>query len=269
MWRRLVIAAAAVVMTACRVDVAVDVTMEQNGSGEITVTVTADADLVQQAPGLAGDLRLDDLTRAGWTTDGPVGTSDGGLSIELQHTFDTPEQATALVASLNGPNGPFEAVLFTRVAHKTSIEYHIAGRARVDGLSGFADPELLDAVGATPYAADIEAADLTPDEALGLTFTVTLPGLVDETTADADQTPLTWTIPFDDTVVDLTTATTTSLETGRSWTLLATLSFVALGLWVLLSIAFVVIIARRQHQRRKRRRSLAALVDLEVRDEFL
>ena len=104
---------------------------------------------------------------------------------------------------------------------------------------------------------------------MGLTFTVTLPGLVDQTTADADQAPLTWTIPFDDTVVDLTTATTTSLETGRSWTVLATLSFVALGLWVLMSIAFIVIIARRQHQRRRRRRSLAALVDLEIRDEFL
>ena len=260
---------AAIVMTACRVDVAVDVTMNQNGSGTITVAVTADQQLVQQAPGLAGDLRLDDLTRAGWTTDGPIGTPDGGLSIELRHTFDTPEQATALVASLNGPNGPFRAVLFTRQAHERSIEYRVDGRARVDGVTGFADPELLDAVGATPYAAEIESADMTPDEAIGLTFTVILPGLVDETTAEAEQSPLSWTIPFDDTVVDLTTATTTSLETGRSWTLLATLSFVALGLWVLLSIAFIVIIARRQHRKRKRRRSLAALVDLEVRDEFL
>ena len=36
--------------------------MDQNGSGTITVAVTADQQLVQQAPGLAGDLRLDDLT---------------------------------------------------------------------------------------------------------------------------------------------------------------------------------------------------------------
>jgi hypothetical protein len=138
----------------------------------------------------------------------------------------------------------------------------------VNGLTGFADPELLTAVGATPYAGDLDAAGLTPDEALGLTFTVTLPGTIGETTAASDEQPLAWTVPFDDTAIDLDTTSSTSLESGRNWTLLATLSFVALGLWVLLSVAFIAFIARRQHQRRARRRSLAALVDLEARDEF-
>jgi hypothetical protein len=258
---------ALVLLTGCRVDVAVDVSMVQNGSGMITVTVTADAQVVERAPGLASDLRLDDLSRAGWSTEGPVGTPDGGLSIELSHGFDTPEQATALIASLNGPDGPFEAVLFTREAHHASIDYHIAGRAKVNGLTGFVDADLVSAVGALPYTDDLATLDLTPDDVVGLSFTASLPGIVGETTAPGGKPPLAWTIPMDDTVVDLTTTSTTSLSTGRSWTLLATLSFVALGLWVLLSIAFVTIIARRQHHRRKRRRSLAALAELEVRDE--
>lgn len=260
---------AVLLLTGCRVDIAVDVTMVQNGSGTVVVTVTADAQLVEQAPGLAADLRLDDLTAAGWTTDGVVGTPDGGLSIELKHTFDTPGQATALIASLNGPDGPFEAVSFTRDAHTSEIEYRILGRAKVDGLTGFTDADLVDAVGATPYVDEIEAADLSPDEAVGMTFSAQLPGQVNETTAGDVDEPLVWTIPFDDTVVDLTTRSTESLERGHSWTLLATLSFVAFGLWVLMSIAFVTYIARRQHFRRKRRRSLAALVDLEVRDDYL
>ena len=260
---------AVLLLSSCRVDIAVDVTMVQNGSGAVMVTVTADAQLVQQAPGLAADLRLDDLTAAGWTTDGVVGTPDGGLSIELRHTFDTPGQATALIASLNGPDGPFEAVSFTRDAHTTEIEYRIDGRAKVNGLTGFADADLVDAVGATPYVDEIEAADQTPDDAVGMRFTAKLPGQVDETTSGDVDKPLAWTIPFDDTVVDLTTRSTASLERGRNWTLLATLSFVALGLWVLISIAFIIYIARRQHFRRKRRRSLAALMDMEVRDEYL
>jgi hypothetical protein len=243
--------------------------MAQNGSGVVAVSVTADAQLVQQAPGLAADLRLDDLTAAGWATDGVVGTPDGGLSIELTHPFDTPGQATALIASLNGPDGPFEAVSFTRDAHATEIEYRIDGRAKVNGLIGFADADLVAAVGATPYVDEIEAADLSPDDAVGMTFTAHLPGIVDETTSGDVDEPLAWTIPFDDRVVDLTTRSTASLERGRSWTLLATLSFVALGLWVLISIAFITYIARRQHYRRKRRRSLAALMDLEVRDDYL
>lgn len=272
MGRRVSIAIAisivAVVVAGCRVDVVVDVTMAQNGSGAVTVTVTADPDVVRAAPGLAADLRLEDLRAAGWTTEGPVGTADGGLSIELVHTFDTPGQATALLASLNGPDGPFEAVAFTREATDDEITYRMTGRAKVNGLTGFADPELVAAVGATPWVADAQAAGNDPTDAVTLTYTVTLPGEVDETTARDGTDPLTWIVPFDDTVVDLTTQTTESLATGRGWSVLATLSFVALGLWVLMSIVGIVLIARRQHRRRQRRRSLAALLALEHRDEF-
>jgi hypothetical protein len=258
----------ALVLAGCRVDVAVDLTMAQNGSGTLTLTVTADRQVVESTPGLAADLRLDDLTDAGWTTDGPVGTDDGGLSLELRHTFQTPEQATALLASLNGTDGPFKALLFTRSASSSKIEYRIAGTARVDGLTGFADQDLVRAVGGEPYADVLDARNLTPDEAIGLTFRATLPGRVDETTSTSKSNPLTWTIPLDETLVDFGTRTTASLESGRGWSVLATLAFVGLGLWVLISLVAIVLIARRQHQRRKRRRSLAKLMALEARDDF-
>jgi hypothetical protein len=265
----ILVAVVGVLLVGCRVDVAVDVSMEQNGSGTVTVTVTADADVVRAAPGLAADLRLDDLRDAGWTTDGPVGTPSGGLSIALVHTFDTPGQATALLASLNGPDGPFEAVAFTREATDAEITYRMTGQAKANGLTGFADPDLITAVGATPWVAEAEAAGVDPDEAVSMTFTVTLPGVVDETTAASDTQPLSWAVPFDDTAVDLTTQSTESLSTGRGWSVLATLSFVALGLWVMMSIVGIVLIARRQHRRRQRRRSLAALIALEHRDDDL
>ncbi|MBI5089317.1 MAG: hypothetical protein HZB15_10795 [Actinobacteria bacterium] len=258
---------AALLVAGCRVDVTVDVAMVQNGSGTVTVTITADRQVVDQAPGLAADLRLDDLEDAGWTTEGPVGTDEGGLSITLARTFDTPEQATAIVASLNGPDGPFEALLFTREASKTAIEYRMAGTIQVDGLLGFADPDLIEAVGATPYLDAIEERGYTVDDAVGLTFHATLPGVVRETTATERSFPLTWTVPFDETLIDVTTTSRTSLEADRSWRVLATLSFVALGLWVLISVVGIVLIARSQHRRRKRRRSLAALIELEARDD--
>jgi hypothetical protein len=271
-WRRIVLAVAtsalALTLTSCRVDVTVDVAMIQNGSGTMTVTVDADPQVVAQAPGLAGDLRLDDLTAAGWTTDGPVGTPDGGLSIVLTHPFDTPEQATALLASLNGPDGPFRAVSFAREATDRSIEYRVSGSASVDGLNGFTDSDLSTAVGGTPYADTLDAQGVPAAEAVGLTFSVSLPGIVDESTAGRDQ-PFVWQLPADDSVVDLTTSTSASLQSGRNWTVLATLSFVALGLWVMIGLVFVVFVARRQHLRRSRRRSLAALADLEVRDDLI
>jgi hypothetical protein len=259
---------AAVLVAGCRVDVTVDVAMEQNGSGTVTVTVVADDQVVDEAPGLAADLRLDDLEAAGWTTEGPVGTDDGGLSLTLERHFDTPAQATAIIASLNGPNGPFEAVLFTREQSKTAIDYELAGTLQVDGLNGFADPGLVDAVGAMPYLDVIDARGLTIDEAVGLTFRVTLPGRVRETTSSATSYPLTWTVPFDETLIDVSATSRTSLESDRGWRVLATLAFVALGVWILFSVVGIVLIARSQHRRRKRRRSLAKLIELEARDDY-
>ena len=55
--------------------------MDRDGAGTITVTATADAELVAQAPGLADDLHFDDLVAAGWAVDGPTPTDDGGLEV--------------------------------------------------------------------------------------------------------------------------------------------------------------------------------------------
>ena len=63
--RRAVIVVFVMLLAACRVDTTVDITMAQDGSGHITVTAIADADVVTQAPGLAEDLRFDDAEGGG------------------------------------------------------------------------------------------------------------------------------------------------------------------------------------------------------------
>lgn len=243
---------AVVVPSACRVDVAVDVTMEQNGSGVLTITLTADAEVVEQAPGLADDLRLDDLVAAGWTVDGPTDTADGGMVVAVAHTFYTPEQATALLATLNGTDGPFKAVAFSRDATERSITYTITGAARTAGLASFADGDLVAAVGATPYVDDIAAAGTTVDAAVGLTFSATLPGEVDSSTAATDDPPLTWRIPFDDSSVDLTTRSVASLERGGLWGVASSLALVALVAWIAASALFIAYVARARRRRRRR-----------------
>jgi hypothetical protein len=64
---------AALALTACKVDTTVAVEVEADGSGVITVTAVADAEVVAQAPGLAEDLRFDDAIAAGWVLDRPDG----------------------------------------------------------------------------------------------------------------------------------------------------------------------------------------------------
>ena len=68
----------ALLLAGCRVDVTVDLVIGADGTGDLTVTATADAEVVEQAAGLAEDLRLDDAIAAGWTVEGrPRRTTEG------------------------------------------------------------------------------------------------------------------------------------------------------------------------------------------------
>ncbi len=250
----------AVALSACRVDTAVDVVMEENGSGVITVSAVADAELVARAPGLADDLRFDDLLAAGWVLEGPATTADGGLSVVLRHTFSSPEQATALLASLNGTDGPLEAAALARTPAERQIDYALSGGARIEnGLASFADPDLLASVGATPYADSIAAAGLAPDQVLGLTFSINMPGTVTGTTgttgttgaidAEGGEGRVRWTIPLDGSPLDLTTRSTVSLERSSTWRVLATVALVVLIAWVVASLVLIALVARARRRR--------------------
>lgn len=239
---------------ACRVDAAIDVAMEENGSGVITISAVADAELVARAPGLAEDLRFDDLLAAGWVVEGPATTADGGLSVVLRHTFSSPEQATALLSSLNGTDGPLEAAALARTPAERQIDYALSGGARIEnGLASFADPDLLASVGATPYADSIAAAGLAPEQVLGLTFSVSLPGTVTGSTGAidpvGDEGRVRWTIPLDGSPLDLTTRSTVSLERSSIWRVLATVALVVLIAWVVASLVLIALVARARRRR--------------------
>lgn len=149
MRRALLLLAAALTLTACKVDASVDVSMRPDGSGKLTLTVTADQDVVRQAPDLAADLEFDDAKAAGWTVEGPVDTDVGGLQVVLTHEFATVEEATVLLRSLNGTGGPLRNVTITRTITKSEITTVLSGALRADGgVDAFADPEVLAAIGA-------------------------------------------------------------------------------------------------------------------------
>ena len=259
----------ALALSACRVDVNVNVSMADNGSGAVAVTVETDAEVVARAPGLADDLRLTDVEAAGWTVEGPTVTPAGGLTVTLQHPFSTPEEATALVASLSGTDGPLRSVAFSRTVTERAVTYRVTGSGRLDGVGAFTDPDLVAAVGATPYLDDIVAAQISPDDAVGLEFSVALPGTVDagsaaasavsvsvsdaDADADADDRTLTWAIPADGTTVDLATTSVRSLERGGVWPALASGALIALVVWVVAAVGAVVLVARARSRRMRHR----------------
>jgi hypothetical protein len=270
--RALLVLVAALALAACKVDTTVDVVVQPDGSGTITLTAVADADLVTQAPGLAEDLRFDDVEAAGWTVDGPTPNDDGGLQVVVSHPFTTVQEANALLQSLNGPDGPLHDVVLGRTVTDDDITTTLTGSIRVsNGLDAFADPDVLAAIGGTPYADDLAAANLRPADVMTFTFTADLPGDVvtdasstvanteadvttDGTEPERDDGVQVWRVPLDGTTADL--ATTSVLAQGGGggiWGTVATVALVALVAWLLFAVGFIVMVAKARRDRARRR----------------
>ena len=234
---------------ACKVDVTVHVQVAQDGSGTVTLTATADAAVVAQAPGLAEDLRFDDVVAAGWTVEGPTTTDDGGLTVVLTHAFATVAEATALLQSINGTSGPMQAITITRTETESQITTFLAGSLRVDGqLQAFADSDILTAIGGSPYAQAILDAGVTPSEAVMFTLSADLPGSPVQASS-----PTEWVSPIDGTTLEVAAADAVAQGSTGIWGTVSTLALVALVGWCLLAIAFIMFVAKA-----RRRRALAS-----------
>jgi hypothetical protein len=248
---------AVLIFSACRVDVAVDVQIDDNGTGMMTVTLVADREVVEQAPGLADDLHFSDVERVGWKVDGPTAGEEGSLTVVLSHIFASPEEATALIASLNGPQGPFKSVLFTRTKTPTKLTFTVSGAGRVDGgMAAFADTDLMNLIGGVPYTSDIANVGLSAEQAVPVALRVSLPGKIISTTGTNQDGAITWTIPMDGSQVDLGSTATVSLERGGAWATIATILRIALIAWLVFCVLLIstVIVGRRKRSHRRRRR---------------
>ena len=241
------------VCAACNVDVSVNVVMREDGSGVVTITATADPDVVSQAPNLAQDLRFDDVKAAGWSVEGPTPTPGGGLQVVLSHPFATPAEGTAILAGVNGPSGPLHAITLTRTRIKHTTTFSIAGTLQITGaLDAFSDADLYAALGATPYNAQIAAAGVQPGQAVTVHFQAKLPGTVQTSTATAGSasavTGLSWVVPVDGTSADVSTVATVK-DPEHMWARpLAKGAKIAFVAWIVIATGFIVyvMIARRR-----------------------
>jgi hypothetical protein len=254
--RRALIVIAVMALSACRVDTTVEVSVDQRGAGTIVVTAVADKDVVAQAPGLAQDLRFDDAIAAGWTVPDPENTADGGLQVKLEHAFATPEEATALLQSINGTGGPLHGVALTRTVSQDGTRVALAGTARIDGLVAFADPDMMTALnGVTPYADEIAAANLSPSQAVGVTLRAVLTGKITTATGTVKDGAVSWIVPLDGSQLDLATTAVDDHSTARIWGIAANVALGALVLWCLVAAAFIAWVARQRKRRAQNRRS--------------
>jgi hypothetical protein len=251
---------AVALLAACHVDATVDVVIGPDGTGTVTVTAIADAELVQQAPGLAGDLRFDDAKAAGWTVDGPTATAAGGLQVVLTHPVSSAAEATNLLDSL-GP--PFVGMKLERIVTDggNGATTTLSGQLTLTGgFDAFADSDLLAAVGGSPYAAQLGASGATPATALTVTLRAALPGTVQDTNGTDDHGTRVWTAPLDGTSAPVQLVTRQSPGGGGFSSVLAAILLVLLIAWLVAATAFIVSVVRARARRAgRRRRALSRL----------
>lgn len=260
MARRLILLAmCAIALSACRLDVTVDVAMAPDGTGVVTLVATADEELVARVPDLVGDLRLDDAIANGWVVDGPTGAEGGGLAITLTHAFSTPDELANVLNSIGPPLTRMAAARTTDPSTEQTTNAINGELVLADGFAAFADAELIAAVGALPFEEEIVTSGLTPSEAMSFTFRVGLPGelISAETGTEVGDDVIEWQAPLDGTTVNLYTATVQRpAGAGSSWAgPVSTIALVALIVWSVVATAFIafVVVARRAKRTRRER----------------
>ncbi len=228
-------------LSACRVDTVVTLDIFPNGSGTLLVNLTADKQVVDQTPKLVSDFRFDDAKSAGWVVDGPNVLADGGLQISLSHGFSNAAQATTLLAQLSGADGPFKQLTLTRTGKDTDSTFKLDGALQVDGgLAAFSDADLLKAIGAEPFAQNLEFNNLNLAGVSSINFVVNLPGKIEQTTGTATKNTITWQVPLDGnaqlvTTTSRNTAITAVVARYASVTLKFLLVFWLIGMTMIIS----------------------------------
>lgn len=245
-------------LTSCRLDVTVDVVMEPDGTGTVTVDAVADAELMEQVPGLVDDLRLDDAVDNGWVVNGPAESVDGSVSITLTHDFTSHVELANVLNSIGPPMTDMAAARTTADEQTTNA---IDGNLQlVDGFESFADSDLIAAVGGLPFEDEFAATGATPTDSMSFTFRVSLPGelISAETGTEVEEGVIEWTAPLDGSSLNVYTATVQRpANDDDTWAApLSTAALIALIVWVALAVLFIgfVAIARRRRRRTRERK---------------
>jgi hypothetical protein len=250
--RRLValLGAALVFLTGCRVDVYIDVTADDAGAGIISVTVDIDAEAVTLVPGLAEDLRLDDLIASGWTVEGPTQVNSGGLRVVLRYAFESPAEATTAMNQINGPNGPLlNPALKRTVDGRTVSTTFDATLQLVGGVEAFSDSALSDLIGATPWRSTAEKLGVVIDDSFSVTLSANLPGEIRKSTGTVADGGVIWNAPTDGSAQTIVLGTADTKVDGSMWKTVSRVIGWVLGLWLIL-IGFLIVLVLLARRRR-------------------
>ena len=198
------IAVLGLVLGACRLQLDVNVQVDEDGSGTVEVVVGIDEDGIDRIGGdLEAVLAVDDLEHAGWTIDGPAKDADGFTRIRFRKPFATPEEASAIVEEIAGEDGPFQDFVVTRDSSFARTSWGFTGQVDTGGgVQAFGDEDLAAELDGEPLGQTVEEIEAQLGEPLSdvidLGVSVHLPGEVTSNAPTRGSDGERWTAAYGD-----------------------------------------------------------------------
>lgn len=192
--RGLALVLVAVAVSACQVRVGTDITVAEDGSGRLALTIALDEEL-------ASSLATDGFDPFAGLEDLPDGWSferediDGGMAATVSADFEDPAGLAARVSQLGEGVDDEDPLLFEDVELAVADD----GSATFRGRAGFRPPSStgLEGVGVTFDGDDLQAMLAERgDEVMRVDLRVSMPGPVVDSDADqVDGRTATWSLP--------------------------------------------------------------------------
>jgi len=181
------IVALGVAALACEVSTSVEIGVNRDGSGIVTVEVALDAEAAQRI-GDVEQLRFEDLLASGW---GPLDIDprdDGSIRFSGSKPFGSPDGLQSVLDEIGGVDGVFRQWTISIDEGFDSIEWTVGGDVTLTGsIAEFSDADLAAALDGLPLARTPEelAAEIG-DATFPLHVSIRLPRPVGDTNGDVD-----------------------------------------------------------------------------------
>lgn len=208
-YRLALLAGALLVAAGCRLELDVNVTVDEDGGGSVEVVVGLDEDAVRRIGGdVEAVMAVDDLVDAGWTVDGPTLEQDGVTRVRIERRFADPEEAGAVFAQIAGEEGPFQDFAVTKDDGFAESRWRFSGRVDFrGGLEAFGDEGLAAELGGEPLGQTVEEIEEQLGDSLSRLIQVRvsarLPGDVTSNATTKAGNGAVWQVGFGEDAIEL------------------------------------------------------------------
>lgn len=242
--------------SACRIDATVEIAVDDDGSGVVTVLVEADAETLARIPDAPASLALGDLEDAGWTIDESDSDAGGGLRVTASKPFANADDLDDVLAEVAGPE-----VIFQNIDLSTDHSFDRIGLGPATTryeLTGTVDPtpdiaEFADDLLPAGIDLDDRAGLLGDVDDLNLTVRVRLPDSESTESGEIDGESVIWEASYGDAPLAIDAASNVDDILPRVWAVVALLAgLLFLGLMLSQLVSFVLAKIRTPKGRRRR-----------------